>query len=312
MRAIILGANGFIGSAFFESLKSSRSEVVGLVRHPHGPRDTLCVDYHPSSLKDVFESLRPDRVILAAGSASVSASVQNPQADYEGSVLLVEKVLTGLSMAKLSPEIFFTSTASVYGNPCNLPVSEEANTGPISPYGAHRMQCEKLILVYGAQNGVKAICGRAFSLFGPKQRKLVLWEIAQQAITSGSVLLQGSGSETRDYLEVSEFVRRSLLAMDLAPIGSLVLNIASGKTISILQLARKILAVLDMPMSVRTLNQDLSWNPPNWAADISRYQKLTGDLSEPDFERSLRDCLIAWKTALNQETAYRTSPSVET
>lgn len=296
MRFVVSGANGFVGSNFTALLsESGEDQVLGLVRSAIVRPEYRQTDYSRESLQQILEDFKPDAFIHAAGSASVAKSIASPELDHASSVGMVETILDTFQKIKLKPRLLYLSSAAVYGNPVRLPVKESDSLDPISPYGAHRLQCEKLVHAYGIENHVQSLIVRAFSLFGPAQKQLVLWEIAKQALLSDSITLQGTGLEERDFLHVQEFVRRSLNVLKMAGPTNLSVNIASGKSMAIRTLAEQFLQALKIEKKIVSQNKPQTGNPTNWCADISLYQTLTKDFATPNFSKDLKACLDVWK-----------------
>ena len=150
LKAIVSGANGFLGTTFMETFRRTKSsEALGLVRRDAGP-GTVATDYSPMSLGGIFRRYQPEMIIHAAGLASVSLSIARPEKDRESSIGLVKSILSELRNMDEAPPFIYISSAAVYGNPAQQPVAEDSELAPISPYGEHRRECEKLIYDYVA------------------------------------------------------------------------------------------------------------------------------------------------------------------
>src|SRR5258706_2499172 len=195
-RALVTGANGFVGSALLRA-----APAAGIEARPITRRDT---DYSPRSIAALVDEARADFVFHGAGSASVAASMQDPAADFASSVALFERVLEGVRLSGRRPRVIFPSSAAVYGDALQQPIGEEASLAPISAYGFHKVMCERLAAEYAACFGVPAVVLRIFSLFGSAQRRLLVWELFRQFRESPEVALAGTGDEERDYLHVDD------------------------------------------------------------------------------------------------------------
>src|SRR5262249_52544890 len=128
-----------------------------------------------------------------------------PLDHLEADILTWANTLDSVRRSGLKPIVFFPSSAAVYGNPEKLPVTEDANLAPISPYGFHKAACELLATEYSECFGLDIIIARFFSTFGEGQRRLLIWELYRQLAAPGdAVVLNGTGKESRDYLEVTD------------------------------------------------------------------------------------------------------------
>jgi UDP-glucose 4-epimerase len=297
VKVLVSGANGFLGNAFFQTLRAKPDcEVHGLVRSTTTGNALLKTDYGEKSLREILETSKPDLFVHAAGAASVGKSIANPGEDHSSSVGLLTKILAILENSKTPPELLYISSAAVYGNPEHLPVKESDSLSPISPYGEHRLECEELVAKYTSRVGVRTFRARAFSLFGERQKQLITWEIARQALSSTAVTLQGTGNETRDFLSVDEFVKRCLRLIE-SPTGvdSVAVNVASGEGITVRDLAIRTLNILGVEKPIVALNKTQTGNPVHWISSIKRYQELTGDSTLPNLTADLAKCLDRWR-----------------
>jgi len=103
------------------------------------------------------------------------------------------------------PLVLFPSSAAVYGDLKETRADEETPLAPISPYGFHKAACELLGREYAECFGLRVVVCRLFSLFGPTQRRLLVWELYKQLSgPAQTVWLEGTGEEVRDYLHVED------------------------------------------------------------------------------------------------------------
>ncbi len=286
MRALVTGANGFVGSALVRAAKAAGIEATAVTR-----RDT---DYTPVSIASLVDATRADFVFHGAGSASVAASMQDPATDFASSVVLFERVLEGVRLSSRRPRVIFPSSAAVYGNAMRQPIEEEAALAPISAYGFHKVMCERLAAEYAACFGIPALAVRIFSLFGSGQRRLLVWELFRQYRESAEVALAGTGDEERDYLHVDDcaaMVWRCALSVERDFIA---INMASGKSIRVADLARHMGTALSSAKQVLCRGQRNAGDPVRWRADVTRLRTLAPGGAAPDLDMRLREVLAAW------------------
>jgi UDP-glucose 4-epimerase len=286
MRALVTGANGFVGSALLRAASAAGIEAKAVTR-----RET---DYSPRSIASLVDASQADFVFHGAGSASVAASMQDPAADFASSVELFEQVLEGLRLSSRRPRIIYPSSAAVYGNAARQPIDEEADLTPISAYGFHKVMCERLAAEYAACFGVPSLVVRIFSLMGAGQRRLLAWELYRQFRDAPEVVLAGSGNEERDYLHVDDcasLVWRCATAVR-EPFAAL--NMASGTSVRVADLAKRMGTMLSADKPVRCLGQVRVGDPVLWRADVTRLRTLAPGLAALDFDARLREVLDAW------------------
>ncbi len=209
---MVTGAGGFIGRAITESLCRERYRVVACVSPNSTVKFTRGIPVYRMSLPnehlgDLVARERPRWLIHCAGSASVGASLQDPTQDWKANVGVTSELYGAL--AKYSPEtnVVFMSSAAVYGQPSVLPITEATPVAPISPYGLHKRTCELIGSDYERRFGMKCINLRIFSAYGPGLQKQVLWDIYRKATAASTVLLDGTGQETRDLIHVNDIAR---------------------------------------------------------------------------------------------------------
>jgi nucleoside-diphosphate-sugar epimerase len=169
----------------------------------------------------------------------------------------------------------------VYGQPANLPIAEETPLRPISPYGHHKLLCEEICRKYHELGGVSTAVLRIFSAYGPGLAKQVLWDIHQKSQSCGIVRLDGTGEERRDFVYADDVARvvQCLARNDLP--SWLMLNVASGRSVCIHELAEMLLARLGRANRVVFSGRPRRGSPQAWEADVTRLRSLALDPFTP-------------------------------
>ena len=148
MKVLVTGASGFVGTVTSVEALRRGWQVLGCGRSEHAPLHLACSwqkwNDDAEAMARVVESFGPDLVFHAAGSASVAASFEAPEADWAASGGTLTTLLEAVRRSGVKPLIVFPSSAAVYGNPDQLPVPESDTLHPISPYGRHKVRCEEL------------------------------------------------------------------------------------------------------------------------------------------------------------------------
>ena len=281
--AIVTGSNGFLGSYIAEEFSRNSWVVTGIDRRPVSQEagfDQITQISHiqsvvPSTVFDeILLSQQPEIFIHAAGPSSVSDSIKNPVHDFEGSVRFLFNVLDALRRCSPRTRLIFLSSAAVYGNPTTLPISETTPLYPISPYGFHKMICEKLIEEFFSVYKIKSCSTRIFSSYGPGQKKMVLWDIGQKALKGTPVNLHGTGNETRDLIHANDLSRCIRLIAENGSFSAESYNIGNGIEISINTLAKKMIHSLGTDNDIVFNQKVLVGDPLRWCADISKIRAL--------------------------------------
>jgi UDP-glucose 4-epimerase len=305
MRILITGVRGFVGGSFGTRAAASGHDVFGVGRSSQSPVDWAGgyaqADVAHADLAPLIDFYRPDVVVHGAGTASVGGSFQAPVDDLRASALTLANTLDGVRRSTRRPVVLFPSSAAIYGRPAALPVVEDAPTAPISPYGFHKATCELVAREYAECFDVPVVVGRIFSVYGPGQRRLFVWEIFRQAEgAAGEVSVEGTGRETRDYLYIDDATDALLgLAVargrESAARSAWVVNLASGVESSVGDVAARVCALSGCKKPVVCLNKVRPGDPPNWRADVSRIRELLPAWRPAvGLDEGLARCVSAW------------------
>jgi UDP-glucose 4-epimerase len=308
MRILITGASGLIGSSFGRYAASSNVVMgAGRAKEPSQPWTGLYTQLKAmTDLSNVIRDFLPDVVLHAAGTASVASSLADPLKDFRGSVQTCAEVLEAARQSGRQPLIIIPSSAAVYGDPPSLPVDEEAALQPISPYGFHKAAIELLAREYAECFDLNIIVCRFFSVFGPLQRRLLVWELYQQLAGPEKIAwLEGTGKETRDFLYVDDLTAALFGLIENFQHSNhkcLIVNVASGVETNVLTLAEMIRDTVAPEKDIRCKGDLRKSDPQRWCADISRLQKLLPSWQARPLPKGLALCAANW-----QETTDRFS-----
>lgn len=313
MRILITGSRGFVGGSVGRYAVQAGHTALGIGRATQAevswPGAYVSADIVSSDLSGVIRDFAPDVLLHAAGTASVGASLVAPLDDLRAALLTWANTLESVRRSGLRPLLLYASSAAVYGNLTELPVREDAPARPISPYGFHKAACELLAHEYAECFDLNVVVCRLFSLFGAAQRRLLVWELYRQfANTTAAdpvVWLEGTGTETRDYLHIAD-VSAALLEVAAAGLAEpatkrgrcLVLNVASGEETSVLELAARIGALVAPEREIRCRGIERPGDPRAWRADISRLRALAPHWQPQPLTQSLAQCVAEWQTEI--------------
>jgi UDP-glucose 4-epimerase len=300
---VVTGARGFLARMVVQGARSAGWRVTtagrGLSTESVDTHYTCDASVSADKLAAWIAEVKPDIIFHGAGSADVRASFNDPAADLQASVGTWSLWLEAARLWGGRPLMIFPSSAAVYGAPEKLPVTESTACCPISPYGMHKWFCEQLAAQYHTHFGVPTVVLRLFSVFGPHQRRLLVWELYQRLQKSSPALeVLGSGNETRDYLFESDVVAAILLlaaeAKAIAEQGPRCYNLASGREISVVQLATLLRDLLGDTRPIHCKGEARLGDPSRWCADPSRFQAAFTTWSCTPLEEAMRQTLRAW------------------
>ncbi len=223
-RVAVTGAAGFLGGWIARQLRAQKIEVMAL------GADHL--EMESQILAPLFENFAPTTIVHAAGPASVNFSMARPLIDFRRSVAAVYEVLEAARLGCPDALVLFLSSAAVYGNPETLPIAETAPARPVSPYGFHKLASELALREYREIYGLRSVSLRIFSAYGEGLRRQLLWDVCQKALR-GNFVLQGDGSQTRDFIHACSVADAiAVLASQNGPLPE-ILNLASGEEVAV-------------------------------------------------------------------------------
>ncbi|MEH2234406.1 MAG: SDR family oxidoreductase [Nostoc sp.] len=290
---LVTGVAGFIGRYVARYFSEQGWSVIGVDNSPpeNAPLHNLTV-YHrlklpDPSLNNLLKEYSPNICIHCAGRASVGLSIIEPDIDFQSNTALTFEILNALRINAPRCRFIFLSSAAIYGNPESLPIGETQRCNPISPYGFHKLQSEQLCLEFSKVYDLPTASVRIFSAYGPGLRRQVLWDICRQAIYQPIVKLQGTGKESRDFIHVLDIAKALLVVATSAPMQGETYNFASGREVTISELAEMVFKSLDYKGSVEFDGMLPVGTPINWQADVTKL----GSLGITDFlslERGVR------------------------
>jgi len=277
MRCLITGGAGFVGIALANRLVKAGHHVRVLDDLSTGDPARL----HPDAIfvrGDVRD--RPklwtllqqvDCVFHLAARVSVQESVLYPReyndANVGGTVSLVEAIRdVGVK------RVVFASSATVYGPQPIQPVTEDVRPRPLVPYAVSKLAAEYYIFALGELNGIETVALRIFNAYGPGQRlppvhAPVVPLFLKSILTGTSLVIQGTGAQTRDFVYIDDVVAALISAATAAGINGAVINIGSGVETSISQLIADISEVTDCRAHI-IVNSQLSGGIERLVADL--------------------------------------------
>jgi UDP-glucose 4-epimerase len=258
-RVLILGS-GFIGAGVSRFLRSQRVDVCVMSRSAataaHGaymgdPTVIAGDAGHLDTLVSAFAGRT--HVVFAVGSLMPGESEVDPTRDM---ALLLETVTTTLRALIEHPNIsltFVSSGGTVYGEPAQVPTSEDAPTDPIGAYGIVRLAAEKFVLRHHRLHGNAVRIARLANVYGSGQtaaRGQGVIAAALRHAQDGTLMhLFGTGDVRRDFIHIDD-AAACLARYTLLPEAPAVLNVGSGRSDSMETVLATVEAVTGRPIKV--------------------------------------------------------------
>jgi UDP-glucose 4-epimerase len=278
-KILITGVGGFIGSSLAKYFSTKNIELFGIdVLQPENISVKLKayyqIDLVKTNLSNILLVCKPDIILHCAGKASVNESMQKPDEDFAVNVRITQNILESIRLTNNLIKFIYFSSAAVYGNPKELPISETTELKPVSPYGFHKLIGEKLCEEYAKIFQTPTVIVRIFSAYGIGLKRQVIWDTVKKALLNDEVELYGTGNESRDFIHIKDICAAIQLIVEKATFDASVYNLANGVEITISQLAHIIISALEITNELVFTQVNKAGNPNNWVADIRKIKEL--------------------------------------
>ena len=262
-KILVTGGAGYIGSHAVLALQQSDYEVVILDNLVYGHQDFVDRQLHAelaigdtsdrALLDDLFRKHNFAAVMHFAAYAYVGESVQTPDKYYRNNVVGTLTLLEAMVDAGIK-QFVFSSTCATYGNPQQIPITEDHPQNPINPYGATKLMVERILQDFDVAYGLKSVCFRYFNAAGadPEARlgedhnpetHLIPLVLMAALGKRPSVSIFGldyptpDGTCIRDYIHVTDLATAHVLGLNYLLQGgdSDVFNLGNGNGFSVKQ-----------------------------------------------------------------------------
>jgi len=247
MRFLVTGGAGFLGTALSNRLACDGHQVRVIDDLSAGDSARLDervlftrgdVANRPklwTLLQDV------DCVYHLAARVLVSESILYPREYNEVNVGGTVSVMEAMRDAGVR-RVVFVSSGAVYGEQAHQPVREDQSPNPQSPYAVSKLAAEYYVRTIGALWGIETVILRTFNAYGPGQNlppfnPPVVPRFLHQALRGGSLVIFGSGGQTRDFVYVDDVVEALMAAATAVDVDRRIINVGSGHATSINELA---------------------------------------------------------------------------
>ena len=277
MRVLITGGAGFIGSHLSDLLIENGHGVHVLddlstgqmqnIEHLQGHRDFDCT---VASVTDEAAIARltdeADVVVHLAAAVGVRLIVENPVRAIETNVHCTEIVLAHADRAR--KPVLLASTSEVYGKSDALPFKEDgdlqmgATDKARWAYACSKAIDEFLAMAYWRERELPILVARLFNTVGPRQTGrygMVVPRLVGQALAGEPLTVYGDGTQTRCFCHVADVVQALAALIDQPRAYGNVFNVGATKEISILDLARRVIAVTGSRSEIRFTPYDTAY-----------------------------------------------------
>jgi UDP-glucose 4-epimerase len=284
---LVTGGCGFIGSHLVEKLVQEHYHVRVLDNLSTGKLENLSavplekIEVIIGNVSD-FDTVKNavqdcTYVFHEAAIPSVPQSIADPlstgRVNYSGTLNTLEA-----SRQCNVKRVIFASSAAVYGNEPTLPKHELMLSQPISPYGADKRASELMGLVYSQISDLEFVALRYFNVFGPRQDPSgsyagVISIFCDCIKKNLSPIIYGDGTQSRDFIYVSDVVQANLIAMKHPKTKNGIFNVGRGESVTLNELINTLNKLTDK--QVHGIHQpERSGDIRHSVADISTLKAL--------------------------------------
>lgn len=263
MKIFVTGGAGFIGRHLIASLlksnkvtiydnfkNSTKGKISHLVKN-----GAVVIQGDVTDYKTLSKSVKgSDLAIHLAAEIDVQKSIQSPELIHHVNVTGTVNLLRACVAHKVS-NVIAASSAAVFGNLKDLPLSENSPTVPISPYGASKLAIESYMQAFSHAYDLNCITLRFFNIYGKGQSNAyagVITKFMESIARNKPLVIFGNGSNTRDFVSVDDVVQsiQKAIAKIKGKKGNFY-NIGSGKFTTINDLAKLMISLSGKNLSIK-------------------------------------------------------------
>ncbi|MCF8240936.1 MAG: UDP-glucose 4-epimerase GalE [Melioribacteraceae bacterium] len=320
---LVSGGAGYIGSHFVKRLLQNRSDILVLDNLSRGHRESIPANVefinadirNYVELKDSLSNYKIDAVVHFAAFAYVGESVENPELYYENNVMgsfNLIRVVKDLGVKSF----VFSSTCSLYGNPDNIPISENEKVKPINPYAQTKLTVENILSDFSISYGINYAALRYFNAAGadtsgeigeshdpePHLIPIVLQAALgkrEKVFIFGDDYNTPDGTCIRDYIHVNDLADAHISALRYLEDEkkSLIVNLGTGEGYSVKEIIDTAAKITGRDIQSETTDRRPG-DPAVLVADNKKALDILGWKPEHDLESIISS---AWNWHKNQK-----------
>ncbi len=301
-KILVTGGAGFIGYHLCKKISALTSDLTIYDNLSSGKMENVkdlpkakFVKGDILDLKKLFSQEKTDLIYHLAAQVVVPYSMENPLEDFEtnakGTLHVLEKA------RKDDAKLVFASSAAIYGNPTQLPTTEDYGFHPFSCYGLSKVVGEEYCGMYVNQYGLDITVLRFANVYGPRCHGVIHDFLDKIAANPNKLEIIGTGQQSRDFVHVSDVVEALVKVGSSESANGKTFNIGFGKTTKILDLAKMILTILNLHDKTVITTTNVSWQGDIntiWF-DISKAKKEMDWNPKITLEDSIREIIAERK-----------------
>lgn len=284
---LFTGGGGFIAGHVMPLLLDQGYQVRVLDNMTRGDRDRMAGFLESGQVELVDKDVRYGGAVRAAmrgcthvihfAAVSINKSVADPHESMDINTIGSHNVFAAAADEGVR-RLVFASSASVYGEPERLPMHEDDELRPLTPYCISKRTSEDLLRFYERQHGLSWIALRFFNVYGPGQKveayyTSVINHFVERLRRGEPPVIDGRGEQSMDFVHVADLARSVVLALESEG-GNVPVNIGTGVDTSIAALAKILIEAVGADVSPVFKPRDVLVS--RRAADIRRAKEILG------------------------------------
>jgi dTDP-glucose 4,6-dehydratase len=302
-RVLVTGGAGFIAANFIRYLlRATRYEVVSL--------DALTYAGNLENLADVMSHERlafvrgdicdadlvadvvseVDVIVNAAAESHVEKSIAEGGAEFVSTNIQGTRILLDAIREAPVERFVLISSSEVYGTALTAPMDEGHPLEPRSPYAATKAGADRLAYSYFVTYDLPVVIVRPFNNYGPRQHpEKLIPRFVIQALTDQPLTIHGDGHASRDWLYVEDDAEaiEAIIETPIERVAGEVLNVATGRDLSVAEIADLVLDALDKPAELKQHIPERPGQVDRHIGSTEKMRRLTGWTARTGFEDGL-------------------------
>ena len=330
-KALITGITGMVGSHLTDYLlKNTNWDIYGMCRwrspldnvehllKRENEGDRLYFEYgdlnDSHSLIKVLSFVKPDYIFHLAAQSYPQFSFKAPNETLQTNIIGTNNLLETVKILELDPFIHICSSSEVFGRVSkeDLPISEENNFHPASPYAISKIGTDLIGRFYAEAYNLKTLTTRMFTHTGPRRGDVFAEStFAKQIAMIEEGILQpiiktGNLDSLRTWSDVRDAVRAYYMLLTIDPIPGEYYNIGGTYHCTVGEMLDYLInlstvnniTVKTDPKRLRPIDADLQ------IPDTKKFEKHTGWKPEIPFEKTMKDLLNYWRNKIKSGRMY--------
>jgi len=299
---LVTGGAGFIGSFVIPQLLERGDEVRILDNMSRGDRGRVAewvgtgrVELVEQDIRyggGVHQAMRGCDQVIHLAAVSINKSEADPFESVDINIVGSNNVFKAAADQGVR-RVVFASSASVYGEPETLPMSEDGRVHPLTPYCIAKHTGEQRLDYYSRRSPLTWIALRFFNVYGPGQKqsayyKAVINHFVNRLRAGEAPIIDGRGEQSMDFVHVRDIARAVVMSLDVdASRANVPVNIGTGIDTSVAELARTLIAAVGVDVEPLFRPRDVLVS--RRMADISRALDVLGWKPTIDLATGMQD-----------------------